>query len=124
MAVGGHRTSDEQVVGSAVDVSAVECSIADLLGLVHEMADELSTRDYEIRIGIEWNGPRSMTFFTRGAFGINEKASVARFTPIRASIATNLPFEDYANRVYDIATDAVNQAGVREPTITSKSVIK
>lgn len=120
MAVGGHRTSEEQVVGSAVDVSAVECAIADLLGLVHETADELSTRDYEIRIGIEWDGARPMTFFTRGGFGINEKASLARFTPIRASIATDLPSEDYANRVYDIATDAVNQAGVREPTMTAK----
>ncbi|RHW23715.1 ATP-binding protein [Nocardioides immobilis] len=121
-AVGGHRTSDGETSGDAVDTSAIECAIADLLALVHETADDLGTRDYEVRIGIEWAGAGPLTFYTRSQYGINETATLPRYTTIRTSIRPDVDPAEFADIVYDLATDAVNQAGVRAPSLMSRSV--
>lgn len=118
-AVGGHRTREGQSPGHTVDTAAIECAVADLLALLRTTAAHLGANDYEVRIGIEWTGVDQMVFQSSTGYDFHTTATMNRYPPILMSVRTDLDADQYYDIVYDVITDAVNQAGAREPTMMS-----
>ena len=95
--------------------SADEHAIADLIGLVAKTSNHVTTRDYDVRIGVEWAGEGPMTFEVRSHWDDATSAELSVYTPILATIQTDTESDDYHDTVYALICDAVNQVGVQEP---------
>ena len=61
-AVGGHRNPDGFWPGHQVEVFAIECAVADFLGLLRATARHLRTDDYDVQVGVEWTGSDALQF--------------------------------------------------------------
>ena len=122
-AIGGQRRRDRggYALGNEIDTQTLECSVADLMGLLNRACGRVSATDYEVRVGIEWNGPGPLTFETHeGGGSMHQSAVVARYLPITVSVRTDVVSSDFHASVYDLITDVVNQAGVREPSLVAR----
>lgn len=121
-AVGGQRTGDGNLPGHRVEAATLECSVADLLGLVWELSRERSSGDYEIHVGIEWGGPEPLLIQTTNQFGTtydDGSVPLARFTPIRTTVQTDVNLAAYRNQVRDVALDVINQGGIQHVQLIS-----
>jgi hypothetical protein len=115
-AVGGHRmTSDEYFDGWQVESSAIECAIADFMALIRATAESTDTAEYEVRIGITWNGQQPLTILTKDNSGYpydGVSTPLHRYTPVETTVnATESP-SDFHWKIYDLAKDCVNQGGI------------
>jgi hypothetical protein len=119
-ALGGQRNSRETSPGDVIAIDALEAALADLMGLVNKTSNHVTGRDYDLRIGIEWAGDGPMTFQVRDGWSGDTSARLAAYAPILATVQTDSEPDDYYDTVYDLICDAVNQAGVQEPTMMSK----
>lgn len=115
-AIGGHRMSqDGFFAGSQVQSSGIECAIADFMGLVRATAEATDNDEYDVRIGIEWDGEQPLTILTTDNFGHTfdgVSTPLRRFTPVEITVNGAEPSLDYFWRVHDVARDCVNQGGV------------
>lgn len=57
-------SSDGYFEGWQVQSSAIECGIADLLGLVRAAAGATDSDEYEVRVKIDWAGEQSLAILT------------------------------------------------------------
>ena len=115
-AIGGQRTQGGQLDGNRIDSASLECCIADLLALVRETSGLLGTGDYEVRVAIEWAGEGALVIQTvDGSNYPYDGGSIplSSFTPVEASIRTDLDSGGFFEQVFDLALDAVNQGGVQ-----------
>ncbi|MGO1412012.1 MULTISPECIES: AlbA family DNA-binding domain-containing protein [Micrococcales] len=115
-AVGGHRmSSDGHFEGFQVQSAAIECGIADLMGLVRATAEATGNDEYEVRVGIEWAGKAPLSILTIDNFGQTfdgVSTPLHHYTPVETSVnAIEAPL-DYYWHVHDLAQDCVNQGGV------------
>jgi hypothetical protein len=115
-ATGGHRSRDGYLPGHRIESSHLECCVADLMGLLREVSDRLGTGDYEIRIGIEWTGDEPLVIETVDGMGFpysDGSIPLPSYTPITASVRTDIDSVAFLDQVCDLANDAVNQGGVQ-----------
>ncbi|QKW36239.1 ATP-binding protein [Actinomadura sp. NAK00032] len=115
-AVGGHRMSgDHYFEGSQVQSAAVECGIADFMGLLRATAEETDNDEYDVRVGIEWTGEQPLTILTTDNNGFTYGGSsipLHRYTPVETTVNAAEPAQDYVWHVHDLAQDCVNQGGI------------
>jgi hypothetical protein len=114
-ATGGHRSRDSYLPGHRLESSHLECCVADLMGLVREVSNFLGTGDYEAKIGIEWTGNDPLVIQTADGWGFPyDEGSIPLtcYTPINASVRTDMDSASFAEQVCDLATDAINQGGI------------
>lgn len=115
-AVGGHRmSSDGYFEGWQVESSAVECSIADLMGLIRATANATGNDEYDVRVGIEWAGDQPLTILTKDDFGHpyeGVSTPLHRYTPVETTVNAVESDLDYYWQVHDLAQDCVNQGGI------------
>ncbi|MGY2011980.1 hypothetical protein ACW9HC_33845 [Nocardia gipuzkoensis] len=116
-AVGGHPrpARGETDDGGVINSSTIKCLVADLLGLVRETAKRLTTTEYEIRIGIEWDGGTPLTIQTVDNHGFpcaDKSHRLARYSPVEATIDAGADDAAYEQQVRELALDCVNQGGV------------
>ena len=115
-AIGGHRVSSgEFSQGSQVQSSSVECAVADVMALVRATSQATDNVEYELRVGICWEGAEPLTILTRDSFGLTYDGAstpVRQFTPVEMTLNTAEADLDYFWHVHDIAQDCVNQGGV------------
>jgi hypothetical protein len=115
-AVGGHRVSSGGYLeGSEVESAAIECGIADFMGLVRATAEATDNQEYEVRVGIEWAGEQPLAILTMDNSGnIYEGVSTPlhRYTPVESTVNAGETEPDFFWHVHDLAQDCVNQGGI------------
>lgn len=115
-AVGGHRmSSDGYFEGSQVQSAAIECGIADLMGLVRAAAEATDSDEYEVRVGIEWAGEQPLAILTTDNSGFTYdgvSTPLHRYTPVETTVNAAEPELDFFWHVHDLAQDCVNQGGI------------
>jgi len=115
-AIGGHRmSSDGYFEGWQVQSSAIECGIADLMGLVRATAEATDCDEYEVRVGIEWGGEQPLAILTTDNSGSTYdgvSTPLHRYTPVEVTVNAGEPERDFFWHVHDLAQDCVNQGGI------------
>ena len=115
-AVGAHRmSSDGYFEGWQVQSSAIECGIADLMGLVRAAAEATDNDEYEVRVGIEWAGEQPLEILTTDNSGFTYdgvSTPLHRYTPVEVTVNAGEPAQDFFWHVHDLAQDCVNQGGI------------
>lgn len=115
-AVGGHRmTSDGYFEGSQVQSAAIECGIADFMALIRATAKATDNDEYDVRVGIEWDGKQPLTILTTDNSGFTYdgvSTPLHHYTPVETTVNAAEPSLDYFWRVHDLAEDCVNQGGI------------
>ncbi|MEU0236720.1 ATP-binding protein [Nocardiopsis sp. NPDC006198] len=101
--------------GGEVRGSGVECAVADLMALVRATAEGSGDREYEVRVGIEWDGDGPLTL-CRTEFGgwlpAPAAYSLSRYVPVSMTVMATASEEDFHEQVHDLAQDCVNQGGL------------
>lgn len=109
-----------------VPTIAIEAFSAALLALVHAVAADAPAGDYEIILGVELDNAVSPwpEFHERGAaqpHGVHRTLS-GRFRPVRATVDPSPTDTVFVQTAVDLATSALNQIGVKAPTILHRSL--
>ncbi|QYG11380.1 helix-turn-helix domain-containing protein [Microbacterium sp. PAMC22086] len=100
---------------------AIEGFAAALIALVHAVASETSVGDYEIFLGVELNSAdgKRPEFLERNAAppaGVHRTIS-GRFRPLHTIVDPSANDTTFIRAAVDIATSALNQIGIKKPTI-------
>jgi hypothetical protein len=115
-AIGGHRRgSDGYFEGWQVVSSAIECAIADLMALIRVTAEATGNDEYNVRVGINWDGEQPLTILTMNNVGLiygGASVPLHRYTPVETTVNATEPALDYYWHVYELALDCVNQGGI------------
>ena len=119
-AVGAHLRGGRAVPeGHEVLLSAVECALADFLGLLRATAAQLHVTDYDLQFNVEWTDPGTPLEFllpTRTApFVGDESRETVHFVPVRATLAVGVDDGTFHRDAYELARDCANQAATRDP---------
>lgn len=122
-AVGGHRKSmDGYYEGHEVEGRALECAVADAMALMRTTAEETGNDEYDVRVGIEWQGPEALRILTVDGSGyLYEGVSTPlhRFTPVETTVDARESDSDFHGHVYELAKDCVNQGGLSNLRVIS-----
>ena len=115
-AIGGHRRSgDAYYEGWQLQSSAIECAIADVMGLIRATAEATGNDEYDVRIGINWTGEQPLTILTTDNHGfVDNRVSIPLhpYTPVETTVNATEPALDFHWHVHDLAQDCVNQGGI------------
>lgn len=115
-AVGGHRmSSDGYFEGRQVESSAIECAVADFMGLVRATVQESGDGEHDVRVGLAWVGPAPLMILTLNNSGQafdGVSTPLHQFTPVETTVNAREPALDHFWHVHDLARDCVNQGGV------------
>jgi Putative DNA-binding domain len=122
-AIGGHRGSEGTLPGNCISSSSVEGAVADFMGLLRVMAAHHGDGDYQVRIGVEWAGADRLVMETVDTFGgrfDGGSIPLARVTPVRSTVRTDVDSFEFVHQVRDLALDLVNQGGIENLTQITK----
>ncbi|WP_157979631.1 hypothetical protein [Kribbella monticola] len=89
---------------------------ASLMALLRSSAEHHGTRDYEVKMGVEWTGDEPLIIETIDNVGYpydGGSIPLHRYAPVMASVRTDVGESDFLDQVRDLATDAVNQGGIQ-----------
>lgn len=114
--IGGHRNGGGGSAFDAHQVEArdIECAIADFMGLLLAMSEELPVREYEVRVGVKWSGEPLViwTFDNHGHLIDSFSTPLGQYVPVLRSVLTNCTDEEFIRQTHDLAQDCINQGGV------------
>jgi hypothetical protein len=105
------------------DSATVEAAVADFMGLLRVVSERASSVDYEVRIGIERNGPERMIMRTLDNMGGTYTSGfvpMLRYLPVEATVETGADDDRYMHQVRTIIQDCVNQGGVSNLRVTAQ----
>lgn len=115
-AVGGHRgPGPSYFEGWEVQSTAIECSVADLMALLRTTAGMAGTTEYDVRVGVEWEGEPALMILTNDTMGFTYRdvsTPLHRYTPVETTINAQASETDFFRHVHDLAQDCVNQGGI------------
>lgn len=101
--------------GRDVESSAIECGIADFMALINSTATHTANSEYDVRIGVAWDGAEPLRILTVDNFnrtydGVS--TPLHRYTPVEMTIDARKSGSEYLQYVHDLARDCVNQGGI------------
>jgi hypothetical protein len=115
-AIGAHRIGpDTFSPGSLVQSSAVECAVADLMGLVRAVGQRRTLTEYEVVVGIEWTGAELLAIQAVDQLGFafdGHSIPLARYTRVVATVRADVDDRRFLDQVHGLALDCVNQGGI------------
>ena len=113
-AVGGRRSgqSGENLGLHQVESAGVECAVTDFMALLRATSNSHGIGEYEVRIGLEWGGPKPLTMVSANTWGEEDVTPLRRFSPITATVTADASALDFYWQVHDLAEDCVNQGGM------------
>jgi hypothetical protein len=115
-AVGAHHSgSDTFWPGNRIESRAIECVVADLMGLIRTIGRERGRLEYEVLVGIEWSGDAPLVIHTldRSGFAfVDNSIPLARYSRVAATIRADIDDDGFHEQVRDLAQDCVNQGGI------------
>lgn len=107
--------SGDQLDLNEIDSVAIECAVADLLGIVRATSELFGGSEYEARVGIETHVPTPMSIVTMDNQGFvyrDHSIPFKSYTPVSATIVADADFEDFRGQAYALVQDCVNQGGI------------
>lgn len=114
--VGGHHPPrGEELRRQQVYATTIEATVADAMATLRVAADWFGMSEYDLRVGMEWQGTKPLVIYTHSWNGhIYDADSVPlnRFSPIELSIQADAPDDQYLANVCDLAEDCINQGGI------------
>lgn len=117
--VGGHtRPDDRSPGGHEVVMEAIECALADFLGLLRATAEHLPVIDYDLQFGVAWTGDQDLQLLLPRHIGPDFGDPIREttpFLPVRATLATNVDDATFHRHAYELARDCANQAAAPRP---------
>ncbi|MFJ8657424.1 helix-turn-helix domain-containing protein [Streptomyces rochei] len=120
-AIGSHPTGrgwdspENKFAGWEVQGTTIECGVSDLMAMLRTTAQVTGSDEYDIRVGIEWQGDHPLMILTQDTMGFtysDVSTPLHRFTPVETTVNGQAAEDDFVSRVYDIAQDCVNQGGL------------
>ncbi|MFF1531502.1 helix-turn-helix domain-containing protein, partial [Cellulomonas sp. NPDC058312] len=115
-AIGGHPAAAERYnPGHLIDSSAVECAVADLMGMIRAVSERRGTNEYEASIGIEWTGGTPLVIQSADKFGhpfVDNSIPLARYSPVLTTVRADADSLGFFQQVHDLAEDCINQGGL------------
>lgn len=113
------RSPGDYRPGNEVLLSAVECALADFLGLLRATAAQLHIDDYDVQFGVVWDGATDPLQFVMpsqvGPFVGEPREEKVHFVPVVATLAMYVDDDAFHRDAYELARDCANQAAVRDP---------
>lgn len=102
-----------QEKGRSVHASLIEAFVADLMLAVRGVSKKHGSPEYDIRVGIEWEGSEPLRLYRPYEIGSFEPLPVTKFVPVEATmdLSDNSAF---FNNAEVVAEDCLNQAGIRD----------
>ncbi|MET3862556.1 hypothetical protein ABIE38_003502 [Dietzia sp. 2505] len=103
--------------GFEIESSAFECTVADFMGLVRAGAQVTGNHEYDLRIGIEWTVNQRLSILRVDQRGVSfdDPARLHGFTLVERSVDAAASERTYADYVYEVARDCLNQGEILEP---------
>lgn len=124
---GGHK---HQKTGKAyapheIATRAIEGFAAALVALVHAVAADVASGDYEIVIGVELAGrsgqlPEFHETDAAPPHGVHRTLS-GRFRPVRATVNPSVNDTEFIQAATNVATACLNQVGLKKPSVLASS---
>lgn len=121
-AVGGHPSGRDWEApglryfeGWEVESVTIECAVADLMALLRNTAESTGADEYDVRVGIEWEGGDPLVILTLDTMGFTYRdvsTPLHRYSPIETTVNAQGSEKDFRRHVYDLAQDCVNQGGI------------
>lgn len=115
VAIGGQRTSTEELQQHQIDSKAIESSVSDFMGLVRATSESMGLTEYDVRVGIKWIGSTPLSIQTVDGMGFkftDNSTPLAQFTPVTASVTADAAPRDFKQQVHNLAEDCINQGGI------------
>ncbi|MBF6134974.1 ATP-binding protein [Nocardia otitidiscaviarum] len=120
-AVGGEPTprNGELSPGGHINSDAIELAVVAFLALVRVTSKKLGTAEYEVRVGIQWDGNDPLVIQRLGRFGFVEEEypMPGGYRLITASVDAAAGNDSYLDQVRDLVQDCLNQAGIMNPRL-------
>lgn len=101
-----------QEEGNSAHAFFIEAFVADLVLAARGMSKKYGSPEYDIRVGIEWEGSEPLRMYRPHELGAFEPLPVTKFVPVEATVDIS---DDgtFLNNAEAIAKDCLNQAGIR-----------
>lgn len=101
-----------QEEGNSVHAFFIEAFIADLMLAARGMSKKHGSPEYDLRVGVEWEGSGPLHLYRPHELGAFDPLPVTKFVPVEATVdlSDDGTFFDNAEA---IAEDCLNQAGIR-----------
>lgn len=122
-ALGGQPfgNGDEFLPVSQFPQSRLETLVCDVYGLIKAAADRTGGREYDVRVGVAWEGGDRLLVLRQDNTWANHLYSegslpLARFTPVDATIDAATDDAGIKEQAIALATDCVNQGGIQYPS--------
>lgn len=119
---GGHQhgVRGDRLSGGTVRVPAIEGFVGALLALVHAAGEQRSAGEVEVMVGVEWTPPEGkhipLRFVEKDDIETSPKMlSGKRFRRVVHTVDPSASEKDFIQAAIDIATDCVNQIGIKAP---------
>lgn len=114
-AIGGHPTPGGPLAGDRIDSAAIEIAVADIMALTRAASQYFGTSEYEMQVGIEWNGGTPLIIQTtdqmRRPF-LDNSLPLTRYIPVTTTVRTADNDSDYLQQIRTLAEDCINQGGL------------
>ncbi|MCG7277143.1 ATP-binding protein [Corynebacterium singulare] len=112
---------DEAVAGSGTSsISSYRLAVVagDLLALMAEYSQLTGVREYDVRIGMEWTGARSLEIIAPKdiRFFDEKPLPITHFIPVTVTVDVSDP-ETLLDSARSLALDCLNQAGITRLTV-------
>ncbi|QAY60921.1 ATP-binding protein [Microbacterium protaetiae] len=121
-AIGAVRLDSDRWAGAWVGRSwAIETAVADLVGLIAANAAVTANDEYDVRVGLAWEGSEPIEIGEVGPFGqLAPGAQTRRFVPVETTLNARTSSRGLRDAAYTLAVDCLNQVGVRNAGILAK----
>jgi len=101
-----------QEEGNSVHAFFIEAFIADLMLAARGMSKKHGSPEYDIRVGIEWEGSEPLHLYRPHELGAFDPLPVTKFVPVEATVDLSDDGTFFDN-VEVVAEDCLNQSGIR-----------
>lgn len=115
-AVGGYPLSGASVAeGWEVDSAVIESGVVAFMRLIQTTAEVTVNDQYEVRVGVEWDGDEPLAIITADSHGFRFDGTsipLYRYTPVETTVNAATSNADYHRQIHDLALDCINQGGI------------
>jgi len=107
----GHEAGNRG--GNEILVQSIEGAVVDFMALIRSVSQKFDLTDFEIIIGIEYDGSEPLTIGRDDYYWQPEWSTpLRRYARITATVVSNADDEKYTEQVGEIVLDCLNQGGV------------
>ncbi|WP_022872488.1 AlbA family DNA-binding domain-containing protein [Nesterenkonia alba] len=115
-ALGGESSSRDIFPPHKFWGTTMEAAVADFMALLRATAEHLHLSEYELRVGVEWQGNEPMVMVTTSNLGDTpyegNSTPMNQYTPVESSVDARSTDTEFHLRVRELAEDCINQGGL------------